>query len=124
VPALSAAHPSDTLTTLRDLPQCPECNALLRPGVVWFGERLSESIMDHIETWIAEGVDLLLVIGTTAALSSITGYSDDARNMGARMAVINPDAEAVEAIGGLDEGDWWFGGDAAEILPTLLLPSS
>jgi NAD-dependent deacetylase sirtuin 5 len=77
--------------------------------------------MDRIETWIAEDdVDLLLVIGTTAALSSITGYSNDARNMGARMAVINPDIEAVEAVGGLDEGDWWFGGDAAEMLPALL----
>lgn len=77
--------------------------------------------MDRIETWIAQDVvDLLLVIGTTAALSSITGYSDDARDMGARMAVVNPDAEAVEAIGGLDYGDWLFGGDAAEILPVLL----
>lgn len=81
--------------------------------------------MDRIEAWISkDAVDLLLVIGTTAALSSITGYSDDARDMGARMAVIDPDAEAVGAIGGLDNGDWWFGGDAAVVLPLLLCPSS
>lgn len=111
--------------TLRDLPRCPSCSSFLRPGVIWFGECLSDDIMNRIEAWISEdNVDLLLVIGTTAALSSITGYSNDARDMGARMAVFNPDAEAVEAVGGLDSGDWWFSGDAAEILPSLLQPRS
>lgn len=115
----------DASTTVQDLPYCPICSSLLRPGVIWFGECLSEEVMDNIESWIAkDDVDLLLVIGTTAALSSITGYSNDARDMGARMAVINPDAEAVEAIGGLEDGDWWFGGDAATVLPALLRPQS
>ncbi|QDS67458.1 hypothetical protein FKW77_000679 [Venturia effusa] len=124
VPALSATWAADRPTTLRDLPHCPDCHALLRPGVIWFGECLSDDIMDRIEHWISsEAVDLLLVVGTTAALSSITGYSNDARDTGARMAVINPDLEAVEAVGGLDNGDWWFGGDAAEVLPCLLWPA-
>jgi hypothetical protein len=71
--------------------------------------------------WMADGhVGLLLVTGTAAISSSITGYCNGARDLDAGMAVINPDLEAFDAVGGLDEGDWWHGEDATEVLPCLL----
>ncbi|KAH7395547.1 hypothetical protein BKA64DRAFT_673985 [Cadophora sp. MPI-SDFR-AT-0126] len=33
-----------------DLPHCLKCTSLLRPGVVWFGESLSKTTFDEINT--------------------------------------------------------------------------
>jgi NAD-dependent deacetylase sirtuin 5 len=46
------------------LPHCPKCDALLRPGVVWFGEPLSRNMFDEINTWIdsERKLDLMMVI--------------------------------------------------------------
>ncbi|KAI0392963.1 histidine phosphatase superfamily [Xylariaceae sp. FL0594] len=101
-----------------DLPQCPKCEkALLRPGVVWFGEGLDEEMLDGIDDWIEkEKVDLMLVIGTAAAVYPAAGYTRKARNAGAVVAVVNLDPDAAE---GLVSGDFFFQGSAAEILPKL-----
>ena len=45
-----------------------------------------------------------------------------ARDHGAKVAVINMDEHDVPA-GGWKEGDWFFQGDAAEIIPALLKPN-
>ena len=46
-------------------PRCSKCGGLLRPDVVWFGESLSETILET--AWItAEHCRLMLVIGTSA----------------------------------------------------------
>jgi NAD-dependent deacetylase sirtuin 5 len=110
--------------TRKDLPQCPKCNKnLLRPGVVWFGEQLSMSVLDTIEDYLdeEEKIDLILVIGTSAKVYPAAGYVEAAREHGARVAVINMDENDVPA-GGWSEGDWFFQGDAAEIIPALLRP--
>jgi NAD-dependent deacetylase sirtuin 5 len=108
-----------------DLPQCPKCNKnLLRPGVVWFGEQLPTKVLKTIEEYLdeEEDIDLILVIGTSAKVYPAAGYVDAARDHGARVAVINMDEKDVPA-GGWMEGDWFFQGDAAEIIPALLRPT-
>lgn len=59
-----------------ELPHCPSCKTgLLRPGVVWFGESLPEQTLRDVHTWIDEGpIDLILVVGTTAAVYPAAGY--------------------------------------------------
>jgi len=109
---------------LRDLPHCPSCQKdLLRPGVVWFGERLPENTLQAIDGWInsAPTIDLILVIGTSAKVYPAAGYVDEARHKGARVAVINTDRNDVPASG-LKKRDWFFQGDAAVILPELFKP--
>jgi NAD-dependent deacetylase sirtuin 5 len=104
------------------LPQCPECNhGLLRPGVVWFGEALPRDVMDDVDNFIGAegGIDLIMVIGTSAKVYPAAGYVDHARSKGARVAIINMDSNDVPA-GGLYDGDWFFQGDAAQIVPELL----
>jgi NAD+-dependent protein deacetylase sirtuin 5 len=109
---------------LRDLPHCPSCQKdLLRPGVVWFGERLPEKTLQAVDGWIGSSptIDLILVIGTSAKVYPAAAYVDRARHKGARVAVINTDRDDVPA-GGLEKGDWFFQGDAAVILPELFKP--
>jgi NAD-dependent deacetylase sirtuin 5 len=110
--------------TLEDLPQCPQCNKhLLRPGVVWFGEQLPESVIETVRDYLEEEekIDLILVIGTSAKVYPAAGYVEEARECGAKVVVINMDENDVPA-GGWREGDWFFQGDAAEIVPALLKP--
>ena len=104
------------------LPKCPHCHdGLLRPGVVWFGERLPEATMQAVESFIdeSEKIDLILVIGTSAKVWPAAGYVDEAREKGARVAVVNTDTADTPA-GGLEDGDWFFQGDAGVIVPEIL----
>ncbi|CAN9079820.1 unnamed protein product [Alternaria alternata] len=104
------------------LPHCPKCQrGLLRPGVVWFGEALPKKVMEDVDAFVSDqaGIDLIMVIGTSAKVYPAAGYVDLARSKGARVAIINMDANDVPA-GGLYDGDWFFQGDAAQIVPELL----
>jgi NAD-dependent SIR2 family protein deacetylase len=108
--------------TIRHLPRCPSCKkGLLRPGVVWFGEMLPKDVLQDIETWMGEEdhIDLIMVIGTSAKVYPAAGYVDIARERGARVAVINIDRSDAPSSG-MYKGDWFFEGDAAQILPELL----
>ena len=103
-----------------ELPHCPRCKTgLLRPGVVWFGESLPDDVMDSVHHWIhsTPKIDLMLVIGTSSKVYPAAGYTEIARNKGARVAVINMDRH--DAIG-MRSRDWFFEGDAGEIVPELL----
>lgn len=106
-----------------ELPTCPRCKSLLRPGVVWFGESLPTLAVDRIDDFLAERqkIDLMLVIGTSAVVYPAAGYIEMARSKGARVAVINteaPDSVASE----LRADDWFFQGDAGVIVPRILEP--
>jgi NAD-dependent deacetylase sirtuin 5 len=106
------------------LPHCPSCTTgLLRPGVVWFGEVLPSAPMLETELFLNEGpVELIMVIGTTAKVYPAAGFVGRARERGARVALINTDAEDLGAIGSLRDGDFLFQGNAAKILPEILRP--
>ncbi|KAF2749503.1 DHS-like NAD/FAD-binding domain-containing protein [Sporormia fimetaria CBS 119925] len=104
-----------------ELPHCPTCQTgLIRPGVVWFGESLPGKVMDDVDAFFDSGeqVDLIMVIGTSSKVYPAAGYVDDARAMGARVAVVNMDRRDAPKSG-MCEGDWMFEGDAAAILPEL-----
>lgn len=136
-PALAAAAedaPPGKLTRLLDpnvptpvintseLPQCPDCRrrgkaALLRPGVVWFGEALPELAFMEADNWVRrQKVDIMLVIGTSAAVYPAAGFTSKARKQGAVVAVINPDPTTCSGLG---KDDFFFQGDAAEFLPKM-----
>ncbi|CAK7240070.1 MAG: hypothetical protein STHCBS139747_001507 [Sporothrix thermara] len=106
-----------------ELPQCPKCKSLLRPGVVWFGEKLDEETLRSVDQWVAAGkIDLMLVIGTSAEVYPAAGYIERARKAGAVVATINLEAESREGLKALRSRDFAFGGSAADILPVLLEP--
>jgi NAD-dependent deacetylase sirtuin 5 len=102
------------------LPHCPKCSSLLRPGVVWFGESLSQAMFDEINAWIdaEKKLDLMMVIGTSAQVYPAARFVQRAKEKGARIAVINLDAGHF-GDNELRTQDWLFEGDAADILPIL-----
>jgi NAD-dependent deacetylase sirtuin 5 len=106
------------------LPHCPACTTgLLRPGVVWFNEMLPEDTLKEVDRFIDEGpIDLIMVIGTTATVYPAAGYVSQARGRGAKVALINTDADELGAIGYLGKDDFLFQGDSAKILPEILKP--
>jgi NAD-dependent SIR2 family protein deacetylase len=119
-PAPAPAPAADVFssdTPLAAPPRCPECAALLRPGVVWFGEPLDERVLTEADEWVDTGVDVVLVVGTSAQVVPAAGYVRQARSRGAVVAVVNPDRAAAE---GLRRRDFFFEGDAAELLPVLV----
>ena len=109
---------------VEDLPHCPKCKTgLLRPGVVWFGETLPTKTLTKIDEFIGEPkkIDLILVIGTRAKVYPAADYVNQARAKGARVAVINMDKEDTPGGRyGLQDGDWFFEGDAGVIIPQIL----
>lgn len=82
---------------------------------------LPEKVLDDIDEWTQNSpkIDLIMVIGTSAKVYPAAGYVDQARARGARVAIINMDSNDVPASG-LYKGDWFFEGDAAQIVPVLL----
>ena len=101
-----------------ELPQCPRCQSLLRPGVVWFGEQLPGKVLNDVDAFVdaPESIDLMIVIGTSAAVWPAAAYIHRAKEKGARVAVINMDPNTGCD---LDANDWFFEGDASVILPAL-----
>jgi NAD-dependent deacetylase len=85
-----------------ELPAC-ECGGLLRPNVVWFGELLNPLHFDRIEEFFRQcplpgassGPPLLLVIGTSGAVSGGYGITSLARGLGAKAVEINPEATGL-----------------------------
>lgn len=106
-----------------ELPLCPLCNLLLRPGVVWFGESLPLKLITGVDRFIEleEKVDLILVIGTSGTVYPANSYVDRVRFKGGKVAVFNTDIEQL-VLAGKQKDTWGFKGDAAELLPIVLAP--
>jgi NAD-dependent deacetylase sirtuin 5 len=104
-------------TKLADLPHCPKCAELLRPGVVWFGEELAAGAPDCIDDWVEEEhVDVVISVGTSLEVYPAAEWVETTRALGAVLAVIDTQENHRFA----DDADWFFHGDVAEILPQIL----
>ena len=58
------------------VPRCAKCDALMRPGVVWFGEQLPWTEVQRVESYLDRGVcDLVIVAGTTATFGYIVNWA-------------------------------------------------
>ena len=80
------------------LPECPNCKAWLRPGVVWFDEELDPQEEQRIEGFLREGnCDLVLAIGTTAIFSYIVNWCLRASSGEAVLIEINPEETKLSA---------------------------
>jgi NAD-dependent deacetylase len=74
-----------------ELPTCPRCRRHpLRPDVVLFGEALPWETMAAAKSALHQ-TEILLVVGTSGAVSSATATIDTAAAYGARCVLINKD---------------------------------
>ena len=78
------------------LPRCPECAAPMRPGVVWFGERLPLSELQRVENYLDRGAcDLVIVAGTTAAFGYIVDWALRASGNSGELLEVNPEETPI-----------------------------
>jgi len=96
------------------LPRC-ECGGVLRPGVVWFGEPLSEEVISAALD-ACDGAEFMLVAGTSGVVQPAASLAGRARSAGAFVIEVN--TETTPLSSGMDAV---LEGRAGDILPRLLL---
>lgn len=96
------------------LPRCTQCDGLLRPNVVWFGESLDPDILGKAFE-AARTCDVMLIVGTSGIVQPAASLSFHAKQEGAAVAEIN--LEKTPQSGHMD---FVFTGKSGEILPVLL----
>jgi len=94
-------------------PLCPDCGALLRPHVVWFGESLSSTILQKAFL-LSSQCEVMFVIGTSAVVQPAASLPLAAAQAGAKIVEINPDPTPLTSY-----SDFSFRGKAGEILPLI-----
>lgn len=117
---LNPNDPLPKINSIDQLPLCPLCNSLLRPGVIWFGEALPLYLIDRADEFILQyNIDLLLIIGTSHSIWPTSSYIDLVKNQGGKIAVFNTikdteldDLNTITKV-------WQFIGDCAITLPEI-----
>jgi len=96
-------------------PRCPACGYVLKPDVVFFGEPIPQDASARAME-LAQGVSVLLVVGTSAVVAPASYIPMVARKMGATIVEINIEHTV------LSEGfsDYTLRGKAGEIVPALV----
>jgi NAD-dependent deacetylase len=93
--------------------RCEDCDGLIRPDVVWFGERLPPDAVEQADAATTRA-DVFLSIGTSAVVYPAAQFPLEARANGAYVAEVNPDTTGI--TGEVDES---IRSPAGEILPAL-----
>lgn len=97
-----------------ELPPRCACGSLLRPAVVWFGEPLPAADLDGAVR-AAREADVVLVVGTSSMVYPAAALPHVAREAGARVVEINPEATPLS-----EEAHERLRGPAAQVLPRLV----
>jgi NAD-dependent protein deacetylase/lipoamidase len=74
------------------IPRCPKCDALMRPGVVWFGEPLPLRETERVENYLQrDPCGAVIVAGTTATFGYIIDWALRASRHGGELIEVNPE---------------------------------
>lgn len=95
-------------------PRCASCSALVRPGVVWFGEALPEAALTAaVEA--AAACDVLLTVGTSGVVYPAAEIPRIAARSGAAVIQVNPEPTPLDRVCAVN-----LRGTAARVLPALV----
>lgn len=95
-------------------PLCPDCQAPLRPDVVWFGESLPSGAVNAAVDATAT-CDLFLSIGTSALIHPAADLAHIAQHRGALVAELNAEPTPLTR-----HADFALQGQAGVLLPELI----
>ena len=98
------------------LPRCEGCGALLRPDVVWFGERLTPGVFEEAHEWAARA-DVCIIIGTSGIVHPAASLGAATVDNGGAVIELNPEATPLTPSANIV-----LRGRAAEIAPALFAP--
>lgn len=79
-------------------PICPCCAASLRPRIVLFGEALPRKALAALDAVLEQGVDFVMIIGTSAGFPYISGPVAQAARAGLPTLEINPARSEVSYL--------------------------
>ena len=112
---IDCGEPSDQAVLSDDgLRRCGDCNGLLRPGVVWFGESLLTNLFERASE-AALASDVFLSVGTSSIVYPAAGLPLLAKQSGAYVVEINVEPSALSHA--MDE---LILGPAGDILPVVV----
>ncbi len=94
--------------------RCPECDGLIRPDVVWFGEALPEGAFEDASK-VSQRCDVFLSIGTSAMVFPAAQLPITAKDNGSYLAEINTEQSDLTPF-----VDASLRGKAGEILPEIV----
>ena len=95
-------------------PRCPECDGLLRPDVVWFGEALPDDAIDRARE-LSASCDVMLVVGTSGVVFPAAAMPLIAKEAGATVIDVNPERDALA-----QRCDLFLKGPGGKVLPRLV----
>jgi NAD-dependent deacetylase len=90
----------EDFTALALPPRCPDCEAIVRPEVVLFGEILPRAAVAVLDRELGRGFDLVVSIGTTSVFPYIAAPVLLARRAGCDTVEINPGSSDVSHLVG------------------------
>jgi NAD-dependent deacetylase len=93
---LACGRRHENVRELLPLPRCADCDTVLKPGVVMFGELLPVAAIDRA-TALAQNAQLLLVVGTSLEVWPVAGLPDETLAHGGSLAIVNRDATPYDA---------------------------
>lgn len=96
------------------VPRCPDCDGVLKPNVILFGEQLPYDQMMGAKN-AAKIADLLIVIGSSLEVAPASDIPLIAKRNGAKLVIINLEPTIID-----NYADIVIAGDAAEILPKIM----
>ena len=70
------------------IPKCPNCNGILKPDVILFGEQLPQTAWQDAQRAVRQ-CDLMLVAGSSLEVLPVAGLPMQALDRGAHLIVIN-----------------------------------
>ncbi len=73
-----------------NIPRCPDCNGMIRPDVVWFGELLPQDVIREAQEFSASA-DIFFAVGTSSTVEPAASLSYMAKGNGAYLIEINPE---------------------------------
>ncbi len=105
---------NEELISVTTAPWCSNCNGLIRPDVVWFGELLPADQWNSSER-AARGADVFFSIGTSGIVYPAASLPIIAKESGAYLVEVNPERTPLS-----DRADEVLLGIAGEFLPALV----
>lgn len=110
----SRVRDDDRRVPLPEIPPRCQCGALLRPGVVWFGESLPEAAVT--QAFEAAGTaEVVLVVGTSSLVYPAAALPRIARAKGAFVIEVNPEETPLTQVASVS-----LRGTAAALLPAIV----
>jgi NAD-dependent deacetylase len=93
---LACGRVEDDVRPLLPLPRCAVCGAILKPGVVMFGELLPPEAIDRA-TELAREAALLLVVGSSLQVWPVAGLPQETLDRAGKVAIVNREPTPYDA---------------------------